>query len=100
MARFQAPSTKESQLVQAALSLYSIVAYHSVEQRALFTSEAVWPSLLAGLLKVKDVALRVEIEKGLSQMCASLAHRGGSVAERDALLLHLVANIDTVCAQL
>lgn len=52
--------------------------------------------ILAGLLKVKDVSLRSEIEKGLSQLAASIAIKGGSVAVRDALLKLLVANLDSV----
>jgi len=90
-----APSTRESQLVQHSLALYSILALAVDAVRPVFVSEGVSQTLLAGLLKVPDVALRVEVEKGLSQLVAGLVLRGGSVAERDRFLQLLISNIDT-----
>lgn len=92
----QAGSTKGSLLVSASLSLYCILAYQCVESRPLLTSPAVFPILLQGLQFVPDVSLRVEVEKGLASLCSSLAHKGGSVVERNAITQLLVDAIDTV----
>jgi len=90
-----APATKDSQLVQQALSLFGILAFQSEPSRASLSSEPVVQTLLAGLLKVQDTALRVEVEKGLFQTVCGLVLRAGSLQERDQLIGLLTANINT-----
>lgn len=90
-----APSTKDSQLVQAVLGLYTVLAFQEPAVRGALVAEATFPTVLAGLLKVKDVSVRSEMEKGISLLCASLALRAGVVSERDAFLKLLIPNIDT-----
>ena len=91
-----APQTKDSQLAQQALALLCTLSYQSEAVRPLFASDSVFPTLLAGLLKVPDVTLRSEIEKGLGNIIIALVYKAGSTAERDLLLSLLVANIDAV----
>ena len=58
----------------------------------------VWPSLLSGLLKVKDASIRREVQASLFQICETFTRAPATCVVYDKLLRSLLSSLDEVRA--